>query len=405
MPRQTARLIFLLGLILLVFANPVTIRAEQNALEARWIHAQLNQWRLGLGLGPLAYNDTLEALAIAQAEYLLSLRSWPSNPHAGRSNEGPRVRARWQPYDWPIYGSNEQIVIGEIIWRGTREDALAFWRSSTVHRNTVINPTYREVGISALPSGRGHLFVAVLGARPNVLPAIADPHSNTLYLTDEEFERGIGDSWIRHVTQVRLFDGDGRPLSDNWIPWQAQMSLPENAGSSLFVLYSDGDDEVVDSVSLLERDVPLPGYEAAWQSVIAAAPTEILPTPTPTPTPIPHIIIVYDDRSFALYNTAPVVANVSALEFVSSDTVKPARELNSANIRGSLRALPALNCLHITAIGRRAGTAPRECRYTSTTTLSPSELFWTSGDFQVQRNDLVIAECRLSDGTCEFDLP
>jgi hypothetical protein len=343
-------------------------------------------------------------MAIAQAEYVLSLDHWPSDPHAGPSGEGPRVRARWDPYNWPTYGDGQQIVVGEITWLGTWEDALAFWHSSTVHRNTVINPRYREVGVAALPGGRGHLFVAVLGARPNVLPALADPYTDTLYLTDDEYDRGVG-NWIRHVSQVRLFDSDGRPLSDDWIPWQAKIALPDNVGSRLFVLYSDGDDEVMTSVSLLERDVPLPEYADAWQPTLEAAQTLVLPTPTPTPTPIPHIVIVFDSRSLTLYNTAASFANVTGLELVSSDFVQPVVELNGAHIRGSFRSLPALNCLHITSIGPRAGTPPSECRYASTTTVLSSQLFWTTGDFQVRRDDTLIAECRRTEGFCEFDLP
>jgi hypothetical protein len=397
------RLTIFLGLF--IITSSVMVSAQQNTNEARWIHAQLNRWRLGLDLGPLAYNTTLEAMALEQAEYLLTLRRWPDNPHTGRSNEGPRVRARWEPYNWPTYGAYDQIVIGEIIWQGTREDAISFWRGSTVHRNTVTNGRYREVGIAALPRGRGHIFIAVLGARPNVLPALADPQTSTLYLTDETFDRGVGINWIHNITQVRLFDSDGRPLSNGWIPWQAKMPLPANAGDNLFVLYSDGSEEVIDSVSLLERDVSLPEYETAWLPTIAAVPTEILPTPTPTPPPVPRIRIVYNNRSLTLYNTAPTFANVRGLEMVSGNTVQAVSELNSAHIRGSLGALPALNCLHITQIGSRAGTPPSACRYSSTTTLQASQFFWTTGDFQVRRGDTLIAECRQLDEICEFDLP
>jgi hypothetical protein len=404
MIRRTACFFFLFALLLIVSSILASAGSEQDANEAHWIQAQLNEWRLGLELGPLAYNSTLEAMAIAQAEYVLSLDHWPSDPHAGPSGEGPRVRARWDPYNWPTYGDGQQIVVGEITWLGTWEDALAFWHSSTVHRNTVINPRYREVGVAALPGGRGHLFVAVLGARPNVLPALADPYTDTLYLTDDEYDRGVG-NWIRHVSQVRLFDSDGRPLSDDWIPWQAKIALPDNVGSRLFVLYSDGDDEVMTSVSLLERDVPLPEYADAWQPTLEAAQTLVLPTPTPTPTPIPHIVIVFDSRSLTLYNTAASFANVTGLELVSSDFVQPVVELNGAHIRGSFRSLPALNCLHITSIGPRAGTPPSECRYASTTTVLSSQLFWTTGDFQVRRDDTLIAECRRTEGFCEFDLP
>ncbi len=399
-------LIFVLLLLLCGGAAATSTSSDQNPSEARWIHAQLNRWRLGLELGPLAYNDTLEEMALAQAEYVLSLPRWPNNVHAGRNNEGPRIRARYSPYNWPTYGAGEQIIIGEITWQGTREDAISFWRSSDIHRSTVINPRYREIGVAALPAGRGHLFVVVLGARPNVLPAMADPFTNTLFLTDEVFDRGIGDAWIRHVTQVRLFDEAGRPISDEWLPWQSKLPIPENTGESLYVLYSDGDDEVVDFVSVLERDVPLPEYSDAWQQAAAAVPTLVLPTPTPTPPPIPHIRIVYDTRTLTLFNTAPSLANVSSLEFVSGEAVFRVSDFNSGFLRGSLRALPAWNCLNVAQLGARVSAPPLECRHTSTTTVLSHQLFWSAGNFLVRRNDgTLVAECLQSEGICEFDLP
>jgi hypothetical protein len=407
MIRQWVRLILLFALLLLVFSGTAVTGISQNTGEARWIHAQINRWRLGLeNVGPLAYNETLEAMAIAQAEYVLSQPRFPANVHAGRSGEGPRTRATWSPYNWPTYGASEQIIVGEIAWLGTREDAMSFWHRSDIHRTAATNPRYREIGVAALPGGRGSMFVVVFGARPNVLPALADPQTNTLYLTNETYDRGVGD-WIRNANQIRLFDESGRPLTDGWIPWQAKIPIPENAGNSLYVLYSDGDDEVVDSVSILARDVPLPEYFDAWQQAsVAAEPTQTLPTATPTPMPVPRIRIVYSDRGFTLYNTVPSPANVSTLEIVSGEAVYRVSDFNAGFIRGSLSALPQWNCLHVTRIGARAGALPIECRYASTTTLQAHQLFWLSGDFQVRRRGgAVVAECRQSDGMCEFDLP
>ena len=405
MKRLLAGLMVCVGLVILVFAARASGGAEQNGLQARWIQAQLNEWRIGLDLNPLAYNNTLEAMAISQAEYVLSLAQWPQNVHAGPGGEGPRIRARWDPYNWPTYGTGDQIVVGEITWLGTREDAMSFWRSSFIHRQTATNPNYREVGIAAIPAGRGFLFVTVLGARPNVLPALADPYDDIVYLANETYNRGSGNTWVRSVTQVRFFDSDGRPLGDGWTPFQAKMPIPDNAGDNLYVLYSDGQREVIDAVSLLERDTPLPEYLDAWQPTVVAVPTSILPTATPTPVPLPHIRIEYDDRSLTLYNSSVAFANLTQLQLVSGEFVQEVSELNYGFLRGSLRALPAYNCLHITRIGPRAGSPPSSCRWASTTTVQPTALFWTSGDFQVRRADTLIADCRQVDGLCEFDLP
>lgn len=405
MTRQLIQLVVLVALVLLVSAVNTSASVSQNASEARWIHAQINRWRLGLELGPLAYNDTLEAMAIAQAEYVLSLPRWPENIHAGRNNEGPRTRARYREYNWPTYGASEQIVIGEIAWLGTRDDAMSFWRTSFVHRTTATNPAYREIGVAALPGGRGSLFIVVLGARPNVLPALADPDTDTLYLSDEEYDRGIGSGWIRDVSEVRLFDEAGRPLSNGWVPWQSKLPIPDNAGESLYVLYRDGDIEAVDAVSVLESDTPLPEYAEDWVQPLPVVPTEVLPTATPTPAPIPRIRIIYSGRSLTMYNTSAAAANVRNLEFVSGEAVYPVAEFNVGFIRGSLAALPAWNCLNVTQIGAPVSAPPIECRYTSTTTVLAHQLFWRSGDFEIRRDGTTIAVCRQNDEICEFDLP
>lgn len=405
MKRLLARLTVIAGLAVLLIGANLVSGADQNTVQARWIQAQLNEWRIGLERSPLAYNNTLEAMAISQAEYVLSLSQWPQNVHAGRNGEGPRVRARWSPYNWPTYGANEQIIIGEITWMGRREDAIAFWRDSTIHRETVINPLYREIGVAAIPAGRGFLFVAVLGARPNVLPALADPYDDLVYLSDENNSRGVGNTWIRHVTQVRLFDSDGRPLTDGWMPWQSKMPIPDNAGENLFVLYSDGTHEVLDEVSLLERDSPLPEYEIAWLPTATPMPTVNAPTPTPTPPPVPHIRVVYDDRSLTIYNTMFTPANLTGVQLVAGNTTFSVSNLNAGFLRGSVRSLPAYNCLHVTRIGSRAGTPPSECRYSSTTTIPASQLFWTTSDFQIRRGDTLIVECAFTASSCEFDLP
>ena len=105
-------------------------KATNDALEARWIHAQLNDWRLGLGLdlGPLAQNETLARMAYDQASYLAGLRNLPNTTaiHNGQTGEGPRVRALWPDYAWPDYGFPGQLLLSEITWVGDRQDALDF---------------------------------------------------------------------------------------------------------------------------------------------------------------------------------------------------------------------------------------------------------------------------------------
>jgi hypothetical protein len=377
--------------------------------NVRWIHAQINDWRIGRDLAPLITNETLTHMAQDQAEYLALLASrgvTPSNVHAGRNGEGPRERALYADYDWDTYGAPAQIVLGEIAWIGDREDALAFWNESSVHRQTATNGWYREIGIGEVPQtdGTGSFFVVVMGARPNVLPALADPENEQLYLTNETYTRGVG-NWIRNVTQVQFFDQYGRPLGEEQ-GWVAKMPLPDAADDALFVLYSDNlGHEVMTAVTLNESEINLPAYEDQWAT--ATPELVITPTtaPTATPLPIPHIQLHYDPNSLTLVNTANIRANVSRLTLVSdvSGSRLPVTTLNAGFGYGTLAALPRGNCVQF-ALQNRRFTTPGVCTYNTITYAQPSQLVWLD-DFSVELDGSVIATCKSGDGLCEFDLP
>ncbi|MFN8379119.1 MAG: CAP domain-containing protein [Anaerolineae bacterium] len=400
------------GMLAVLAIGAVSAQQPTNdTFEARWIHAQLNNWRLGLDLGPLAPNETLNRMAYDQATYLASLPQLPGSTaiHNGRTGEGPRVRALWPEYNWPNYGSPGQILLSEITWVGDRQDALDFWHESRIHRESATNPWYREVGVAAVPYARngikGHIYVAVLGARPNVLPALADPRQGTLYLTNEIY-RGARAQTIRNVHQVRLFDGDGRPLTNGWIPWAAELPIPANAGTAVNVLYSDGERQAMTNASLNEGDVMLPAYEDVWRVKSAALilPTAA-PTPTPTPTPPPHIRIIYDRYGLNLLNTSPTPADVRRLRLVGANGGEVrVSDLTAGFVRGSLRALPAYSCL-VYGVNSTRRDLPDECRYSSVTFAQFRDLFWTQGDFTVYRDDVALTTCLKDDGICEFDLP
>jgi uncharacterized protein YkwD len=406
------RLFAVMAAVFVIVLLTLPAQSQSAQQDIRWIHAQLNAWRMGLGLGPLAYNDTLAQMAQDQATFAATWTQIPSNLHAGRNGEGPRVRALYDAYAWPTYGAAQQVVVGEIAWFGRREDAIAFWRTSQIHRETVTNPWYREIGIGAVPrkDSRGYFFYAVLGARPNVLPALADPQNAQLYLTNDTYSRGRGE-WMRDATLVRLFDMDGRPLSPTWLPWSATVPLPENAGERVYVLYSDGTHESMAEVDLRPRQIPLPNYEAEWFSVQVNNWGEVQPTSTPAPTLTPsppppaHIRLIYDRYALTLVNTSPTNASVVDLELVSADGSQslPVRTLQTGFVRGSLTSLPRGNCLQAANNLSRVPQLPL-CTRSSATYIAQRQLIWLS-DFEVRSGSTVLARCDSDTGQCEFDLP
>src|SRR5690606_14453723 len=73
--RFIVSLLVLLGTMALfssfVFAQTVP---QSNPTVAHEIIAELNAWRVSQGLWPLAYNATLESLAMSQASYLMTTK-------------------------------------------------------------------------------------------------------------------------------------------------------------------------------------------------------------------------------------------------------------------------------------------------------------------------------------------
>jgi uncharacterized protein YkwD len=222
------------------------------------ILAQLNEWRVGLGLSPLKPNETLHTMAVDQAGYLSILTDIPSgnNMHIGRNGETLRERAT--RYHWPTYGEGGLAAIAEVGWVGKEDSGITFWKGSDIHRETITNPGFREVGVAAVPHPWGHVYIIVLGSRPDVLPALADPHGGSLFLTQDTFKFGIGNVPPMHV---RLFDTDGRPLNNGQpLDWAASIPIPAEAGGKIFVLYDDGSAQSLAEVDLAQDQAVLPGF-------------------------------------------------------------------------------------------------------------------------------------------------
>jgi uncharacterized protein YkwD len=371
----------------------------------------LNEWRLEEGLLPLKMNPTLEELALYQAEYVMSLRITPNGTdiHVGRNGEGILQRALFDQFDWPFYGRPERITVGEIAAVNSAEEALAFWHSSPPHRRTVTNDDYREIGIAAFAHPFGHLYIAVLGAEPDVIPSLVHPETHTLHLGNEYSQYATWNNWIKEVTEIRLFDGMGRPIQDDWIPWTPTIELPNNVGDQAFVLYTDGNVEVMSRVDL-ERDIiVLPGYypppdpELLLQLTPQAT---AAPTFTPEP-PRPELLIVYDNRSLTIINQSRRALNLGFIELEGENFTLPMSwwsDVGNANIY----QFPAGDCVQTWSGGEfNSPRKPSECRVlrSGRSNMRPNQLFWTTGNFDVLQDGEVVATCEVGARLCEVDLP
>jgi uncharacterized protein YkwD len=145
--------------------RPISAQPTEDVAAALAVVGEFNAWRLELSLWPLKYNATLHDLALEQASYLGTLSDIPSGTamHLGPNGERPRERALYPQFNWPSYGGVEQVDIAEVSAVGTLDSAITFWKGSDIHRETITNPVFREIGVAALPHPWGHIYIAVLG--------------------------------------------------------------------------------------------------------------------------------------------------------------------------------------------------------------------------------------------------
>ncbi len=467
MMRPLSRLLplpIILAVFLLVVL-PAWAQPASDPMQERAVIAAINAWRLQIGLPPLQANPTLMRMALAQAQHVMSLPQIPAGGdiHIDASGNDPRVRAVNPPYNWPFYGDRFRVNLTEIAAAQPNANrAVGWWQNSALHTRSVSNGSYREIGAAALRTRNGWLFIVVLGSRPNILTAFADPRGGTLYLTNEGFSGGNG-NWLRSANEYRVRDATGRIISD-WQPWRAQISIGSDLGSALTIDYRSGAQEVTTTSSLSPAEVLLPQYSDSWSSsspgelVVAAQPTAVpimtntpanaasipfatntpfltaaIPTPTPftLPSPIPPTIapptaippsatplnllyggiITPSPRSVTLIYTQqtltiiPTSAGVDITGVVLSDGARSVRfaNLNAQFLRGTLNSLGQRDCVLIT-VNRSLVSAPGGCVFVSTTFLTPDRALWQV-DFTASINGQPAIFCRAGDQRCFINLP
>jgi uncharacterized protein YkwD len=446
--------LFALILIITITASvgvraPVASAQQQEQVALDTI-AAINAWRIQKDLWPFKRNATLDALALLQANYLLTLPDLPEegNIHIGPHGEGPKDRAIAAPYNWPTYGRPDQVAEEEIAYAGANvKAAIQFWQTSTIHQKTVENPAYREIGIAVLPQKFGHLFIVEVGARPNILPALVDRNAGLIYLTNESFSGAARSGpWMHTADRVRLFDFEGKPLNQDWIPWQPTLPLPDLPGDRLFVAYASGSLQSITEIRLDTDVVLLPGVQISAPTptptplalpTSTQAPTALPPTaPPPGTTPVPtatlqagvpavstpvatpttapspttppqDIVLVYDNHSLALVNTSGRALDLTSLVLVQGSTTLAVTSWATAFLNVPLTAFPARDCLQVWAWTEPSSLNPPSiCRIQrAVLNLAPDRLFWTKADFQVRWKDTTLGTCHVGAGQCGFALP
>jgi len=145
---------------------------RQNGYAEASAVCLINRERAANGAGPVARQDQLMSAAADITLQAITDRWWGPgidphvNPNRPGSGIGDRVvRAGYcpNPTSW---------AFGEIAtYQATPAEAVAWWMGSPGHRALLLNPAFRDVGISAVPGNpsqsgpteRIGTFVATLG--------------------------------------------------------------------------------------------------------------------------------------------------------------------------------------------------------------------------------------------------
>lgn len=416
-------LVSALLLILSFHLHPAQAQTPESLIPQ--LAARLNVWRLNLGLGPVVYNPTLEAMAAAQADYLMTFSSLPNDLHAGRQGEDPRQRSQFEAFRWPTYGHPERIAVTEIAAAGANriavDYAINFWQNSDIHNRSVTNPNFREVGIAARQRGDNVLFIVVLGGRPGVLPALADTDEGKLYLTTER-NRWKAEG-IDKVALFRILDSQRRPVRD-WQEWAMIVDLPTDlTGDFFYVEYEDAFGNRLEAevrlapvwssapgaaVPVAANPSPAPNASGNTPLVLVTnTPETPVMTATPVLTPLPGGFTLHYSGNglFNLLVTSPS-ANLNGLEFRNGDVLFRARDWEALNSQLNIGAVSQGSCLQVWLQTAGSFAAPAECSYVVSIIFSPqNELFWLAGTFEVLIDGEVIATCDAAAGVCGAVLP
>ncbi|MCL4488557.1 MAG: CAP domain-containing protein [Chloroflexi bacterium] len=280
-------------LFILILLASFTTAAASSPDQAADLLARINHERTTRGLAPYMLNSKLSAAAQGQATDMAARGKFS---HTGSDGSTPAQRVARKGYGKYSWG----LRVGEN-WAWYREPASAMnmWMNSAPHRENILHPLYREIGIgvAAAPMG-GFVYVADFGAQPNVLPifvndgaGITNSPQVVLTLTNEDADSsGDGPSVVGHANQV-LISNDPNFSGAQWQPFAPHIpwTLPAGGGlKTVYVKYRDSrgrtataSDAITVAASTLPSPIATQTYTPTPKKIATREPS---PTSTSTPT-------------------------------------------------------------------------------------------------------------------------
>ena len=293
-------------LCLVVVLLMPTYLAAQIPDAAVDLAARVNHERIARGLAPYAMNAQLTAAAQAHADDLARTGKYrtPEEGHVG--SDGSSVFDRVARTGYGAYSWGRRL--GEN-WAHYADTARAFseWMDSAPHRNNILHPLYREIGIGvAKVADGGYIYIIDFGAQPNVLPFFINDISTetrttdvVLTLGDEQVSpNGDGASNIGHPIEIQISDAADFAVS-KWQPYAARVNwtLPSSAGTkTVYVKYRDAKGRTATARDSIILNIPVTPSPSPTRTLTRTPrptmTTSPLPTGTPTdlPTEVPPTI-------------------------------------------------------------------------------------------------------------------
>ena len=211
------------GLNFFILVSPSVLGFASNISPERVVELT-NQKRAEKGLGPLTLNGKLNEAAQRKAGDMFAFNYW--------AHISPSGRSPWSFFQEVGY---RYLYAGENLARDfmNSESVIEAWMNSPSHRDNVLNPNYKEIGLSVvngtLNGVETTLVVQLLGTPPTttaqanpvkapvaaniliVAPTSAEPATITPAVIQPEVETQIGE--VAPLSRVALAQNKGESTS------------------------------------------------------------------------------------------------------------------------------------------------------------------------------------------------
>ena len=347
--RFSARALVLLAIVAWVL--PSVARAQSNAVAD--LAARINRERLARGLAPLALNAKLMAAAQAHADDIARTAQFGHTGSDGSSATIRVARAGYGKYSWGYRVGENWARYHSVA------DAFAMWMESAPHRNNILHPVYREVGIGvAATSAGGFVYILNFGAQPNVLPIFINdaatetksPEVKLTLTTEDVMAAGDGDS-IGRPTQVQISNTPDF-VGAKWQEYAASIVwtlAPGGGAKTVYVKYRDAKGRSATASDSITLGAPAtatatkpPATRTSTRAPIVTATLAFTPTPSATPTETPTLTPTPTETPTLAPTATPTIAPTEsdgavAASHAPAPTLAP--EADTATVKPDFAAL------------------------------------------------------------------